>query len=113
MRSIKDVRSRVGLSNVKCGQGKAVSALFGAKTGFFEIYGVFVRTREVGGLSQCGHFRTREVNFSRFCVDIFYGRLLTCNMVYISPRPHPSEGVGQYHHRGVKSEFLIILPSLT
>jgi len=30
------------------------------------------------GLSQCGHFSDKRegVNFSRFCVDVFYGRCL-------------------------------------
>jgi len=50
------------------------SALFGAKTGFFEIYGSSTRSR--GGVSQCGHLADKEggVNFSRFCVYVFYGR---------------------------------------
>jgi len=60
------------------------SAFFGAKNfGCFEIYGVSARTMEEA-IFQCGHwastdiFRTRKegVNFSRFCVDVFYGRLL-------------------------------------
>jgi len=25
-----------------------------------------------GGLSQCGHFADKGVNFSRFCADVFY-----------------------------------------
>jgi len=42
------------------------SVLFGVKNfGFFKIYCVSARTR--GG---------REVNFSRFCVDVLYGRPL-------------------------------------
>jgi len=50
-----------------CGQGEGgvfqmrTSALFGAKNfGFFEIYGVSARA---GGLSQCGHFSDKGVNF--------------------------------------------------
>jgi len=40
------------------------SALFGAKILFFEIYGVSARTW--GGLSQCGHFVDKGVNFYDF-----------------------------------------------
>jgi len=47
-----------------------------------EIY-VVSRTdgEERRGLSQCGHFSDRGegVNFSRFCADVLYGRLLTAN----------------------------------
>jgi len=42
------------------------SVLFSAKhLEFFEIYGVSERTREEGGLSQCGHFADKGdgVNF--------------------------------------------------
>jgi len=49
-------------------------AIFGAKRlGFFEIYGVFTRTREV---SLCGHFEDKEEmgNFSRLCADVFDGQ---------------------------------------
>jgi len=49
------------------------SALFGEKNiGFFEIYGMFARTR---GLSQFGHFaeKGKGVNFLRFCADVLYG----------------------------------------
>jgi len=42
--------------------------------GFFEIYDVSEQTR---GLSQCGHFWDKVVNFSRFCADVFYGWPLT------------------------------------
>jgi len=39
--------------------------------GFFEIYGVSARTREVKPVQTfCGQ---REVNFSRFCADVLYG----------------------------------------
>jgi len=40
---------------------------------FFEIYGASARTKE-RGLSQCGHFSDKGVNFSRFCANVFYGR---------------------------------------
>jgi len=46
------------------------SALLDAKNlEFFEIYGMSAK------LSQCGHFADKgeEVNFSRFCADVFYG----------------------------------------
>jgi len=53
-----------------------MSALFDAKNfGFFEIYGVSARTRGEG-LSQCGHFSDKEANFSHFCANVFYGRLV-------------------------------------
>jgi len=57
------------------------SALFNAKnSAFFEIYDVSVRTSGGGGrLNQCGHFMDKEVNFSRFCADVFYVRSLTAN----------------------------------
>jgi len=52
------------------------SALFGVKNfRFFEIYGVFARTRRKG-ISQCGQ-EGKGVNFSRFCADFLYGRLFT------------------------------------
>jgi len=51
------------------------SALFCANFGFFEIYGVSSRTGG-GGLNQCEHFVDKGVTFSRFCVDVFYGRPL-------------------------------------
>jgi len=43
--------------------------------GFFEIYGVSVRTRRVGRLSQCERFSDKRegVNFLRFCADVLYG----------------------------------------
>jgi len=46
------------------------SVLFGAKNiGFFEIYGVFIRTRRD---ARADIFWTREdVNFSRFCATSF------------------------------------------
>jgi len=49
------------------------SALVGAKNfGFFEIYGVSVRTRGEKGLSPvrtfCGH---GEINFTRFRAEVF------------------------------------------
>jgi len=83
---IKDVRSQGG-GVVQCGhftdKGSFICGRphFLAKKnfGFFEIYGVSVRTRGEGGLSQCGHFSNKgggEVNFSRFCADVFYGRPL-------------------------------------
>jgi len=53
------------------------SALFDVKNlRFFEIYGVFTRTRRV---SQCGHFANKGegVNFLKFCVDVLYGWPLT------------------------------------
>jgi len=62
-RSIKDVRT------FRC-----------KNIGFFEIYGVFARTWGRGGLSQYGHLankREGEINFSRFCADVFYGRPLS------------------------------------
>jgi len=45
------------------------------KIGFFVIYCVSARRRG-GGFSQCGHVSDKweEVNFSRFCADVFYGR---------------------------------------
>jgi len=53
------------------------SALFGEKRfRFFEIYGVFARTRGVEPVRTfCGQ-GGRLVNFSRFCADAFYGRPL-------------------------------------
>jgi len=42
------------------------SALFGAKNGFFEIYGVSARIRVGGGLSQCGHFADKVEGGSSF-----------------------------------------------
>jgi len=52
------------------------SSLFGTKNSeFFEIYGVSARQGE--GVSQCGHFADKGgVNFSGFCADVFYERLL-------------------------------------
>jgi len=57
------------------------SALFSTKNfGFFKIYiwcvPLSAQTRR---LSQCRHFVNKEegANFSRFCVDIFYGQSLT------------------------------------
>jgi len=55
------------------------SALFGAKHfGFFKIYGVSARTREGGGSSSSAN-KGGEVNFSRFCHNVFYGRLQISN----------------------------------
>jgi len=61
-----------------CGQGgnslyADVRSFWRENIGFFEIYGISARTREEEELSQCGHLRTRGVNFSRFCADVFYG----------------------------------------
>jgi len=81
--SIKDVRSQGGgglFSGANILRTKGVlqirtSALFGTKNfGFFEIYGVsaWTRRRRV----ECGHFSEKEVNFSRFCTDVLYGRSL-------------------------------------
>jgi len=49
------------------------------KTSNFSKFILCPHGQRGGGLSQCGHFSDkegREVNFSRFCADIFYGRLL-------------------------------------
>jgi len=42
---------------------------------FFKIYGVLARTREREG-SATTDKRGGEVNFSRFCADVLYGRPL-------------------------------------
>jgi len=52
------------------------SALFSAKNfEFLEIYGVSTWTRG-GGLGHYGHFVGERVNFSRCCMEVFYGRPL-------------------------------------
>jgi len=54
-------------------------ALFGAKNvGFFAIYGVSARTIRGGGVEPVRTFSDKGggVNFSRFCVDVFYERPL-------------------------------------
>jgi len=58
------------------GSSDANVRLFGAKNiGYFEIYGVFARTRE-RGLSQFGHFADKEwVNFLQFCADFLWTAL--------------------------------------
>jgi len=46
--------------------------------GFFEIHGVSARTRRGGGVKPVRTFfgqEGREINFSRFGADVFYGRL--------------------------------------
>jgi len=56
------------------------SALFNAiNLGFFEIYGVSARTREEGVEPVRIFGGQGEVNFSRFCADVFCGRLLIRN----------------------------------
>jgi len=50
-----------------------VRTVFLQFTRFFENYDVFTRTR--GGF-QVVWTRGRCVNFLRFCVDVFYGRLI-------------------------------------
>jgi len=69
------------------------SALFNAKNiGFFEIYGMSARAREVEPV-QTFFGQGGGVNFSRFCADVLYGRPLTkinlviliiiiCNLVF-------------------------------
>jgi len=83
--SIKDIRSQgvvqCGHFTDKLGLQMRTSALFDAKNfGFFEIYGVSVRTKGVRTYCrQCRHFADkgeREVNFSRVCADVFYGQPL-------------------------------------
>jgi len=61
------------------GEGKVfqmrTSALFAAKNcGFFGIYGELARTK---GVEPVTTFCKQEVNFLRFCADVFYGRSLT------------------------------------
>jgi len=54
------------------------SALFGAKTfEFFEIFGVFARTRGLRVTSTDILGTRGEVNFSRFCAHVLYGQPLT------------------------------------
>jgi len=65
-----------------CGQGRRgvqmrTSAPFGTNFGFFEICGVFARTR---GLSQCGHFT--EKGGEQFCADVVYGRPLIFSLLF-------------------------------
>jgi len=51
--------------------------------GFFEIYGVFARTRGVEPVQTfCG--QGGGVDFSRFCADVFYGQPLTIKQWVIS-----------------------------
>jgi len=48
--------------------------------GFFEIYGMSARTRE---LNQCGHFEDKKgVHFSRFCADVFNGTVPYADCVF-------------------------------
>jgi len=76
--SIKDVHSQRGVQfgHVSDKDREVLlqmwtSALFGAKNfGVFEFYGVFPQTR---GESEPLRITGEEVNFSRFCADIFYG----------------------------------------
>jgi len=83
---MKDVCSQGGGRFVQYGhfadKGEGVlqmrtSALFGAKNfGFFEIYDVPAQTRRVEPVRTfCGQ-GGEEVNFSRFCADVFHGRPL-------------------------------------
>jgi len=62
------------------------SARFGEKKiQILEIYVVSLLTREEGRLSQCGHFRKKEVDqFLQVCADVFYGRLLKVSSDYRS-----------------------------
>jgi len=71
---------------------------------FFEIYGVVRTDKGGGGLSQCLHLRTRgeEINFSRFCADVFHGRPLTrCRIASLIQIPYghlsPSQDIFQIH----------------
>jgi len=55
-----------------------MSALFGEKNfGFFEIYSVSARTREVELVRIFCRQKEEGVTFSRFCADVCYGRHLT------------------------------------
>jgi len=81
--SIKDVRSHGGLSNADSFQTRGggysdadVRTFWWKNSGFFEIYGMSVRTRGVG---QCG--QGRGMNFSRFCADVFYRRPLNGSLL--------------------------------
>jgi len=59
------------------------SALFVAKNfGFFEIYGVSARTREVEPVR--AFFGQEGVSFSRYCADVFYGRPLVVKTISLS-----------------------------
>jgi len=84
--SIKDVRSQRGLSiaGILRTKGEGVlqmrtSALLSAKSSDFLIFMMCPHGQGKKGLSQCGHLADKgggEVNFSRYCADVFYGRLL-------------------------------------
>jgi len=81
---IKDVRSHVGggVCPVRTffGHGGSevlqmrTSAIYGAKTSNFWKFMVCPNGKGGKGLSQWDIFWTREVNFSRFCVDVLNGR---------------------------------------
>jgi len=70
----------VGLSSAGKGGWEEVlhmqtSTLFGVKnSGFFEVYGVFARTKGRGGGGAVRTRRGEEVKLSRFCADVFSGR---------------------------------------
>jgi len=72
------------MSMLICGQEvlqTRKSALFGAKN--FDFRKLWcIRTDNGRGLNQCGHFvdKGERVNFSRICVDVFYGRPLSWNV---------------------------------
>jgi len=70
------------------GSSEVDSALFGAKNfKFFEIYGVSARTTVGGGVEPVRTFfgQGGGVNYSRFCVDVFYGRSLNVfDSIFIS-----------------------------
>jgi len=80
---MKVVRSQGVLSSAEILRTRGVlqmrtSALFGAKNRFFEIW--CVRTdkerREVNPVWTIYKQEVKVVNISRFCADVFYGRLL-------------------------------------
>jgi len=58
----------------KCGRPQC---LVQKNFGFFEFFGVSARTRVEGGWASADILRTKGVNFSRFCADVFYGRTLS------------------------------------